>query len=70
MTKKDSERQSVRCDKCRVDMERQGRVKFRTGGTSGAAGFLFGRWAELGEDTLQLDVYVCPQCRRVELFYP
>jgi rubrerythrin len=51
-------------------MESQGGVKFRTGGTSGEMGFLIGRWAELGEDTLQLDVYVCPQCRRVELFYP
>jgi hypothetical protein len=69
LVEEDSERSSVLCDKCRVEMQPLGGVKFRTGGVSGGMGFLLGKWAELREDTLQLNVYVCPQCRRIELFY-
>ena len=48
-----------------VDM---GDIPFRTGGTSGAAHLLFGNWAELGEDVLHLDAFLCQSCGRVQLF--
>jgi hypothetical protein len=41
---------------------------FRTGGSTGAAHLLLGNWAELGEDILHLDVFVCQSCGRVQLF--
>ena len=44
--------------------------KFRVGGTSGGWKLLFGEMAELGEETLPLDVWACSQCRSVELRVP
>jgi hypothetical protein len=29
---------------------------------------LFGNWAELGEDVLHLDAFLCHKCGRVQLF--
>ena len=45
-----------------------GDIPFRTGGTSGAAHFLFGSWAELGEGVLHFDAFVCQSCGRIQLF--
>jgi hypothetical protein len=42
-------------------------ASFRVGGTSGGWKLLFGEWAELGESMIPLDIYVCPECGRVEL---
>ncbi len=43
-------------------------VPFRIGGTGGGWKLLFGEWAELGEQLLSFDLYVCHQCGRVQLF--
>jgi len=43
-------------------------VPFRIGGSSGGWKLLFGEWAELGEDTLSFNLYVCHQCGRVQFF--
>ncbi len=56
----------MRCDKCKVDMQPLGTIPFATGMLSP----LFGRSEGWGKDIMQLDVYVCPQCRKLELFYP
>ena len=43
---------------------------FRVGGTSGGWKLLFGELAELGEETLPLEVFACGSCRRVEMRVP
>jgi len=57
-----------RCQTCNLEMEFAERADFRVGGTSGGWNLLFGEWAELGESMIPLQIYVCPQCGRVELF--
>jgi predicted RNA-binding Zn-ribbon protein involved in translation (DUF1610 family) len=57
-----------KCFSCNVEMQCAGEASFRTGGTSGGWNFIFGKWAELGEDTLPLRIYVCPRCGRIELY--
>lgn len=59
---------SVKCSHCGATMESQGIEQFRVGGTTGGWKLLFGEWAELGEGMLPMEVFVCPQCRKVELF--
>jgi hypothetical protein len=44
--------------------------EFRVGGTTGGWKLLFGEWAELGEDKLQLEVFACGTCRKVEFRVP
>jgi hypothetical protein len=55
------------CVRCKIPLSNTGSVEFRTGGETGAALLFFGQWAEMGEDTLSLELYHCPQCRMVEL---
>jgi len=59
---------AIKCPTCDIAMDDMGDVPFRTGGTSGAAHLLFGNWAELGEDVLHLDAFLCRKCGRVQLF--
>jgi hypothetical protein len=53
---------------CGAAMEFAEKASFRVGGTSGAWKLLFGEWAELGESMIPLNIYVCPQCGKIELF--
>jgi hypothetical protein len=62
------EKEAKKCHSCGVEMQYMGEIPFRTGGTSGAWIFLFDKIAQASEDTLPLYVYVCPKCRRTELF--
>jgi predicted RNA-binding Zn-ribbon protein involved in translation (DUF1610 family) len=57
-----------KCHSCGVEMQFAEKASFRVGGTSGGWKLLFGEWAELGESMIPLDIYVCPQCGRIELF--
>lgn len=57
-----------KCHSCNVELEFAAKASFRVGGTSGGWKLLFGEWAELGENMLLFDIYVCPSCGRVELF--
>jgi predicted RNA-binding Zn-ribbon protein involved in translation (DUF1610 family) len=59
---------SVKCPVCDVEMHLVRRLPFRVGGTGGGWKLIFGELAELGEEMLPLDVYLCPKCGRVELF--
>ena len=43
-------------------------VPFRVGGTGPGMRLLIGAWAELGEEPIPIDLYVCPQCGRMEQF--
>jgi hypothetical protein len=60
----------VRCLRCDVELRDLGPAEFRVGGTSGGWKLFFGEWAELGEDTVMLDLLACPKCRHVELRLP
>ena len=61
---------SDRCLRCGGPLTSMGVEQFRIGGTSGGWKLLFGELAELGEETLSLDVFACGNCRRVELRVP
>lgn len=63
-----SESQAKKCYSCNVEMQFAQKVPFRIKGTPGMWKLLFGEWAELGEEMLSLDVYVCPKCGEVRLF--
>jgi hypothetical protein len=58
------------CLRCGSTISSDGIHEFRTGGSTGATHFFLGQWAELGEDKVTLEVYVCRQCRHVELRSP
>jgi len=45
-----------------------GKVPIRVGGTFGGWHLLFGELADASEGLFPLDVYRCPQCKRVEFF--
>lgn len=57
-----------KCYSCNIEMQFAQKVPFRIKGTPGMWKLLFGEWAELGEEILSLDVYVCPKCGEVRLF--
>ena len=54
------------CIRCGGTMTSMGVEEFRVGGTSGGWKLLFGELAELGEETLPLEVLACGTCHRVE----
>ncbi|MEM3699591.1 MAG: hypothetical protein QXL57_01835 [Candidatus Bathyarchaeia archaeon] len=57
------EKNVKKCYSCNIDMQQASeRVPFRIRGTLGFWKLIFGEWAELGEEMLYLDVYVCPKC--------
>jgi hypothetical protein len=58
------------CLRCGAELSAVGLEKFRVGGTSGGWKMLFGELAELGEDMIELEVFACPSCRKVELRVP
>jgi hypothetical protein len=49
-------------------MRHAGKASFRVGGTRGVWKLVVGEWAELGEGLLPLNLYVCPECGRIELY--
>jgi len=58
------------CLRCGAELSPIGLEKFRVGGTSGGWKMLFGELAELGEGMLDLEVFACQACRKVELRVP
>jgi hypothetical protein len=61
---------STECLRCHAQTQSMGIEEFRVGGTSGGWKMLFGEWAELGEQMIQLEMLACPSCRMVELRAP
>jgi predicted nucleic-acid-binding Zn-ribbon protein len=43
-------------------------ASFRIGGTSGGWKLLLGEWAEIGENMIPMNVYVCQNCGKIELY--
>jgi hypothetical protein len=58
------------CLRCGTELSPVGIEKFRVGGTSGGWQLLFGGLAEVGEGTLDIEVFACPDCRKIELRVP
>ena len=58
------------CLRCGATLQSMGVEEFRVGGTTGGWKLLFGEWAELGENKLNLEVLACGTCRKVELRVP
>jgi predicted RNA-binding Zn-ribbon protein involved in translation (DUF1610 family) len=56
-----------KCYSCGAEMQFAQRIPFRIKGTPGLWKLLIGEWAELGEDMLNFDVYVCPSCGEIRL---
>jgi hypothetical protein len=44
------------------------KASFRIGGTPGEWKLIFGEWAELGENLLPLEIYICAKCGRIKFF--
>jgi predicted RNA-binding Zn-ribbon protein involved in translation (DUF1610 family) len=60
--------ETKKCPSCGGELQFAERADFRVGGTSGGWKLLFGELAEIGEGMIPLNIYVCPQCGRIELF--
>ena len=58
------------CLRCGAELEPIGTEAFRVGGTSGGWGLVFGQLADIGEGMLDLEVFACAACRKVELRVP
>lgn len=58
------------CLRCGQTLEVMGVESFRLGGTTGGWKLLFGELAELGEGMFKLEVFACPNCRKIELRVP
>ena len=54
------------CLRCGMVVRRDGPIKLRIGGVGGGWNFLVGDIAELGEGTMTLDLYSCPNCGHIE----
>ena len=62
--------QRLDCLRCGSLVTDEGTWTLRTGGHSGAVNFFFGAWGELGEGTLDVDVFHCPNCGHMEFRTP
>lgn len=63
----DAERRlAMDCLRCGMLTRAEGPMKIRVGGVGGGWSFLFGDIAEIGESTMKLELYSCPNCGHVE----
>ncbi len=60
-------RPALRCLVCDIVMDAYYGVPFRVGGTGPAMRVLIGEWAELGEEPIPIDLFVCRKCGRIQL---
>lgn len=58
------------CLGCRGPLQSLGVEHFRVGGVSGGWAALMGKWAEIGEGLMDMEVLACRNCRRVEFRVP
>jgi hypothetical protein len=65
-----SEATTETCLGCKGPLQSLGVEHFRVGGVSGGWAALMGQWAEIGEGMLDMELFACPTCRRVELRVP
>ncbi|OLE68903.1 hypothetical protein AUF78_13830 [archaeon 13_1_20CM_2_51_12] len=63
-----SAQKRLKCPTCDKVMDAYYGVPFRVGGTGPGMRLFIGAWAELGEEPVPIDLYVCPQCERIEQY--
>ena len=64
------QRDPNQCLRCGGQLKSIGVEHFRVGGTSGGWDVIFGQMAEIGEDLLDLELFACGNCRKVEIRVP
>ena len=57
---------NLECLRCGASMEYSGRERFQTGEESGYSGLL----AVMTAESMLVDIYICPECGKMELFTP
>lgn len=62
----DDAARSIDCLRCQVEMVYSGKYKFHEGMNAG----VFGNFFELFQNRESFDLYVCPECGKVEFFVP
>lgn len=62
--------QRFACPRCSADLECLGVEKFRTSGATGVTKPVSDERTELGKQVLPLEVWICPNCRKVEFRLP
>jgi DNA-directed RNA polymerase subunit RPC12/RpoP len=58
----------LRCPDCKIDTEVYYGVPFKIGQSDPAARLLLGWVSQLGEEPMLIDLYICPQCGRLQQF--
>jgi hypothetical protein len=58
----------LKCPDCKVDSEVYRGIPFKIGRSDPAARLLLGWVSELGDEPIMIDLYVCPQCGRIQQF--
>ena len=58
--------EALKCLRCDADMEYSGREQFQLGEERGYTGLL----AVMTAESLQVDIYKCPDCGKIEFFQP
>ncbi len=66
----DEKTQRLDCLRCGFLVHPEGTMTVRTGGVEGGWSLLIGNWADVGEGTLDLNAYLCPNCGHVEFRLP
>ena len=60
--------EGLKCPTCDIQMEAYFGVPFRVGGTGPGMRLLIGAWAELGEEPIPIDLFVCAKCGQMRFF--
>ena len=61
-------RRVLKCPTCDKVMDAYYGVPFRVGGTGPGMRLLIGAWAELGEEPIPIDLFLCSKCGRIQPF--
>jgi hypothetical protein len=56
------------CYICKGELEFLGQIPVRAYGTGPVARLLFGQWAEVGEETLPIDLFRCKKCGHLDIY--
>jgi len=59
---------SSKCPDCKINSELYKGIPFKIGRSDPAARLLLGWVSELGDEPIMIDLYVCPQCGRIQQF--
>jgi len=58
----------LKCPDCKIDSEAYRGIPFKIGPSDPATRLLLGWVSELGDEAIMIDLYVCPQCGKIQPF--